>query len=73
MELITIEVKEREIIVHDGVLKGAKEKWYAPGLSIYLKGKVSIPRRAAVQHCAMEQALARHIPLISLFSLGWVK
>lgn len=73
MELITIEVRECEILVHDGILKGAREKWYAPGLSIYLVGRVSVGRRAAVQHCAMEQALARRIPLISLKCYGWIK
>lgn len=72
MEQITIAVHPLDIIVLDGKLPSARLKYQAPGLEIYLFGKVSVPRRAAVNHLAMECALARHIPLISLKSYGWV-
>jgi len=72
MEIITIVVKPMAIEVVDGRVKSARLKYRAPGLEIWLFGKVSVPRRAQVNHMAMECALARHIPLIQLKSDGWV-
>jgi len=72
MEILTIGVTPTTIEVIDGRQQGARLKYQAPGLEIYLIGKVSIPRRAAINQLAMECALARHIPLISLKSYGWV-
>lgn len=72
MEKITISVKPLSLDVLDGQAKGASLKYQAPGLEIYLVGRVSVGRRPAVNHLAMECALARHIPLISLKSYGWV-
>jgi len=72
MQIITICVNPTMIEVVDGRAKGAKLKYHAPGLDIYLVGKVTIARRAAVNHMAMEAAIARHIPLRALESYGWV-
>lgn len=72
MEILTIRASALTLAVVDGRERGARLKYQAPGLDIYLIGRVSVPRRAAVNHLAMECALARHIPLISLKSYGWV-
>ena len=72
MEIITIQVTSTGMEVKDGRVMGAKLKYQAPGLDIYLAGRVSIWRRPAVNHLAIEQALARHIPLISLTCYGWL-
>jgi len=72
MDIITICVNPTMIEVVKGRAKGAKLKYQAPGLEIYLVGRVTVPRRAAVSHMAMECALERHIPLISLKAYGWV-
>jgi len=73
MEIITIVVGPLSLTVVDGQVKGSRLKYRAPGLHIYLTGAVKVGRRAAVNHLAMELAIARHIPLISLHSDGWVK
>lgn len=73
METLTIQVTETALLVKDGKLPRAKLKYYAPGLEIYLIGAVTISRRAAVNQIAFDLCLARHIPLISLKALGWVK
>jgi hypothetical protein len=72
MEIITIRATATALEVVDGRVKRSRLKYRAPGLEIYLIGSVSVPRRAAVNHLAMECALARHIPLMSLKSDGWV-
>lgn len=72
MEQITIRVSALTLEVVDGRVSKSRLKYQAPGLEIYLIGQVSVPRRAAVNHLAMECALARHIPLLSLKSYGWV-
>jgi len=72
MEILTIKVDVMSMEVVDGQVTGARLKYQAPGLEIYLIGRVSITRRPAVNQLAMECALARHIPLISLKSYGWV-
>lgn len=72
MEIITIRVSALTMDVVDGRVSKSRLKYVAPGLEIYLVGSVTVARRAAVNHLAMEQALARHIPLISLKSHGWV-
>jgi len=72
MEILTIRVTPNGIEVIDGKEPRAKLKYVADNLEIYLVGAVKIGRRPAVNHMAMECALARHIPLISLKSYGWV-
>jgi len=72
MEIITLRVTPTAIEVVDGRERGAKLKYVADGFHIYIIGRVTVPRRAAVNHMAMEAALARHIPLIALKSYGWV-
>lgn len=71
MEKITIEVTDSKIIVHDGQLQFARLKYYAQGLEIYLKGAVPIKKRDIVNYHAMENCLARHIPIRTLVSYGW--
>jgi len=53
-------------------MKGSRLKWQAPGLEIYIIGACPKAKRDKVQYTAMSCALARHIPLISLKSYGWV-
>jgi len=72
MEILTIRVGSMNLEVVDGKERGSRLKYQAPGLEIYLIGRVSVPRRAAINHMAMECALARHIPLLMLKSYGWV-
>ena len=68
----TIWVTDTGVIVHDGKLPGARKKFYAPGLEIFLKGRVSIPMRDKVNYHAFSLARACHIPLIALVSEGWL-
>lgn len=66
MELITIKVGLRDIEVVDGRVKGARLGYSAPGLEIYLTGALPVRMRDKVHYHAMNAALCRHIPLISL-------
>lgn len=72
MIIYTLHVTATSIIVHDGKLPDAQLKYYAPGLEIYVTGKISVPRRNAVSYEAMSLCLAHHIPLISLAAYGWI-
>jgi len=72
MEILTIVVTPGAVTVFDGKVKGAKLKFYAPGLEIYLKGGVSVRRRDIVNYHAFEIAAARHINPRSLYSTGWL-
>jgi len=73
METITIQITETgKIIVWDGRMKNACLRYHAPGLQIYVKGKVSVPMRDKVNYHAFEACRARHIALISLRKEGWV-
>lgn len=72
METLTISVSDNSMTVVDGRVKGARRKFYAPGLEIYIIGNVPARRRDAVNHLAFEQYLSRHIPLRSVVSEGWV-
>ena len=72
MEQITIDVTDSKIIVHDGRLARARLKYYAPNIEIYVRGVVPIKMRDKVNYHAIENCIARHIPLKSLVSYGWV-
>jgi len=72
MEIITVEVSPNKIVIVDGCVKGARLKWRAPGIAIYLTGAVPLKMRDRVQFCVMQACLSRHIPLIRLVSYGWV-
>lgn len=72
METLTIVVTDNSMRVVDGGVKGARRKYYAPGLEIYIVGRIRAARRDAVNHLAFEQFLARHISLRSVVSEGWV-
>jgi len=66
MELITIKVETMLITVFDGKIKGSRLGYTAPGLEIYVIGKVPVIKRDKVHYHAMQQAIARHIPLTQL-------
>lgn len=72
MVTLTFKITQNAIIVHDGKLPGARLKYYAPGMEIYLSGVVTTRRRDAVNGMAFDCALAHHIPLISLKSVNWI-
>lgn len=72
MNTYTIVVSLSGVVVLNGIAKGARRKYYAPGLEIFVKGRVNIPARDKVHYHAMSLARAHHIPLISLHSEGWV-
>lgn len=66
MELITIKIGLRDIEVFDGKLPRAKLGYTAPGLHIYTLGAIPVKMRDKVHYHAMNAALCRHIPLVSL-------
>jgi len=72
MEIITIVVKRVGIEVVDARIKGARLKYYAPGLEIYVFGACPVSERDKVNYHAFEQCRMRHIPLKQLVSYGWV-
>lgn len=72
VEAYTIWVTDTGLIVHNGRLAGARLKYRAPGIEIFVKGRVSIPMRDKVNYHAFSLARACHIPLIALVSEGWV-
>jgi len=64
MESISIIVYPLNIIVFDGI---AGKLWYqAPGLDIYVSGRVTAVRLDAVHYHAVAECVARHIPALSL-------
>jgi len=64
MEGITIVVYPLSIVVFDGV---AGKLWYqAPGLDIYVSGKVPASRLSSVHYHAVEETVKRYIPALSL-------
>jgi len=64
MESITIVVYPSSIVVFDDI---AGKLWYqAPGLDIYVSGKVPAVRLASVHYHAVEETVKRHIPALSL-------
>lgn len=72
MEKITIDVGSTSMIVRDGEMKGSRLKYQAPGLDIFIKGRVPAKELHRVHYIAMSEALARHIPLVSLKAYGKV-
>lgn len=64
MESISIVVYPTAIVVFDGV---AGKLWYqAPGLDIYVSGKVPAARLPSVHYTAVAETIARNIPALSL-------
>jgi len=72
MDTITIVITLTTMIVHDGQVKGSRLKYQAPGLDIYIKGACPAKELHRVHYIAMSEALARHIPLVSLKAYGKV-
>jgi len=71
VQVFTIEVKDFTIIVNDGRMKGSRLKYHAPGLEIYIIGKVPVYKRDKVNYHAFEIARALHIRLVNLVAMGW--
>lgn len=67
MELITIEIRDGGIVVHDGQMKKARLYATADTLHIYKIGKIDsdVQRDAVNWHC-QNQCIIRHIPLSML-------
>lgn len=66
MTIYTLVVDATSIIVHDGAVKGSRRAYYADDFEIRTSGAIATGRRPAVNHMAMELAIAHHIPLIQL-------
>lgn len=63
------------IVVHPAWMevlpqKGRKLRYQAAGLDIYVSGHISPVRRPELNRLALDEALARHIPALSLRDLG---
>jgi hypothetical protein len=70
MRLITIEVKDESMTVHDDKLKGCREVWRAAGLLVYVKGPLSKQGYEQARHIAIHVCEEMHIPVISLKKTG---
>jgi len=67
MDTITLDAsKQIGVMVSDGRMKGARLKWTAPGLQIYLLGTVTPQNRDTLNNIAVNECQARHIPAIAL-------
>lgn len=65
-EAITIEVMPKTMIVTDGKVEKSKLWYQAPGLDIYVAGRVCACREHSVKFIAVEAAVSRHIPALSV-------
>lgn len=72
VQVYTLWVSDNKVTVYDGRVKGARLKYRAPGLEIFIKGAVVTRTRDTVHYHACEIARAMHIPLRKLVSEGWV-
>lgn len=70
MRLITIEVKDESMTVHDDKLKHARELWRAPGLLVYVLGPLSKQGYEQARHLAVIVCEEMHIPVRSLKVTG---
>lgn len=70
MEIITIEIKEASVIVHDGRLAGSRIYMEAANLRIYKIGVVTSSRKDDVFWHCQNQCIVRHIPLSQLRRVG---
>ena len=68
VESISIVCYPLSTIVFDGI--AGRLMFQAPGLDIYVSGKYTAARWSTVQHMALEAAVARHIPVVSLKRVG---
>jgi len=66
----TIHVNPMHVIVLAGKSKGSRIGWTAPGLVVYVSGRVTKERRDDVHWHAMNIAQGLHIPLISFKAVG---
>lgn len=66
----TIHVKPTGVTVLAGKTKGARDGWHAPGLDVYILGRVTKERRDDVHWHAMNICQGLHIPLISFKAVG---
>ena len=63
---ITIEVTEDLIVVEYEKITGSRRMWAAPGVDIYVKGKLNDGDYERVQHMAMTVCDEMHIPVSSM-------
>jgi len=70
MLLITIEVKEESLTVHDDKLKGCREVWRAAGLLVYVKGSMNKKQYEQARNLVMNYCENIHIPVSSLRKTG---
>lgn len=71
MEKITIHYDGLNVKVLDGKTAGSHLKYWGGGLEVYVKGRIPVTMRDKIHYHAMENARARHIPLIAFYSKGW--
>lgn len=71
MEKITIVYDGLKVAVVDGCVSDARLKYWSNNLEVYVKGAIPVTVRDKIHYHAMEQARARHIPLIAFYSKGW--
>lgn len=64
-EQITIVIGDGSAIVELGRRPSSRWMWYAPGLEIYVHGKMSM-MPDIIANLACHEAISRHIPLVSL-------
>jgi len=72
MNIYTIVAEAGSVAVYDGRVKGAKLKYEADNLMIYVKGAFQLSMRDRVHYHAIELAAAHHIPANRLYNKGWV-
>lgn len=70
MLLITIEVKDESLTVHDDKLKKSREVWRAAGLIVYVKGAMDKKQYEQARNLVMNYCENVHIPVISIKKTG---
>ena len=71
MEKITIHYDGLKVKVLDGKTAGSRLKYWGANLEVYVSGRIPVTVRDKIHYHAMEQARARHMPLIAFYSKGW--
>ena len=66
METITIVVTETTMTVLDGRVRGSRHTYHAPGLDIYVKGRITVIQQDVLLNLTLNECAARHIPLLAL-------
>lgn len=72
MNIYTIKATATGVSVHDGRLKGARLKYEANNVQIYVSGAFKTAQRDKVHYHAMSLMQAHHIPLRQVQNKGWL-